>query len=224
MIKQKLLSLLMLTTAVMWIGGASAQTEWNLKKKEAGIEVYVRDVPGSKFQEFRGVVTLQNTRLSSLLAVFDDPSTYTGWMYEVIEAKLLKRVNLYERLTYTLTRAPWPVWNRDLISYSVISQDPKTDTVTLRTSGRADYLPPVPNTIRVPKMTGMWTFKPTGEGGVMVIYQMHSEPGGDLPPGIANMASVDLPYKTLYRLRDFIKQEKYANAVFPQIREPKLPK
>jgi hypothetical protein len=224
MIKQKWLFLLMLTTAVMWTGNASAQTEWKLKKKDAGIEVYVRDAPGSKLQEFKGTVLLQNTRLSSLVAVFDDPSTYTSWMYEVIEAKLLKRVNLYERITYTLTRAPWPVWNRDLISYSVISQDPKTYTVTLRTTGRADYLPPVPNTIRVPKMNATWTFTPTGAGDVMVVYQMHSEPGGDLPPGIANMASVDLPYRTLSMLRDFIKQEKYAKAVFPQVREPGRPK
>lgn len=200
---------------------ASAQTEWKLKKKDAGIEVYVRDVPGSKLMEFRGTMTLPKTSLSSLLATFDDPSTYTGWMYEVIEAKLLKKVNLYERISYTVTRAPWPVWNRDLVSHAVISQDPKTLAVTIRLTGQADYIPPVPKTIRMPKMNGMWTFQPIGAGDVMVTYQMHSDPGGDLPPGLANMAVVDLPYNTLFRLRDFIKQEKYATAVYPQIREPK---
>ena len=111
-----------------------------------------------------------------------------------------------------------------LLSYSIVSQDPKTLTVTISLTGKPDYIPPVPKTVRVPKMTGMWTFTPMGTGDVMVVYQMHNEPGGSLPPGIANMASVDLPYNTLLRLRELIKQEKYATAVYPQVKEPKLAK
>ncbi len=225
--KAKWLLPVIVSIAGLWAADATAQAEqaeWKLKKKDAGIEVYVRDVPGSKLQEFKGVMVLQNTRLSSFLAVFDDTTTYTSWMYEVIDAKLLKRVNLFERFTYTVTRAPWPVWNRDMVSYSVISQDQKTCTVTIRLTGKADYIPPVPNMIRVPKMNGLWTFQPMDTGDVMVTYQMHSEAGGDLPPGLANMAVVSLPYNTLLKLRDFLKQEKYANAVYPQIREPKRQK
>jgi hypothetical protein len=222
--KAKLLLPTILMMAGLWTVYVFAQAEWTLKKKTAGIEVYVREVPGSKLREFKGTMVLQNTRLTSLVAAFDDPSTYTSWMYEVIDAKLLKRINLFERVTYTVTRAPWPVWNRDLVSHSLISQDPKTCTVTIRLTGKADYIPPVPKTIRVPKMNGLWTFQPLDTGEVMVTYQMHSEPGGDLPPELANMAVVDLPYNTLLKLRDFIKQEKYANMVYPQIREPKRPK
>ncbi len=221
MMKLKLLLLMMLMITGPWSADASAQTDWKLKKKNSGIEVYVRDVAGSRFQEFKGIMLLKRTRLTSLVAVFDDPSTYTAWMHEVIEARLLKTVNLYERYTYTVTRAPWPVTNRDLISYSIIGQDPKTLAVTLRTSGKADYIPPVPDRVRVPKMSALWTFMPMNGSDVLVTYQMHSEPGGYITPELANMAVVDLPYNTLYKLRDFIRQEKYARVVYPQIREPK---
>ena len=210
-----------LLTAVLWTTGASARADWKLKKSDGGIEVYVRDVAGSRFKEFKGIMRLKQTRLASLVAVFDDPSTYTTWMHEVIEARLLKTVNLYERYTYTVTRAPWPVANRDLISYSIIAQDPKTLTVTLRTSGKADYIPPVPDRVRVPKMNGLWTFTPLNGGDVLVTYQMHSEPGGYITPELANMAVVDLPYITLLKLRNFLKQPKYAAIAYPQIREPK---
>ncbi len=205
----------------VWIYEASAQTEWKLKKKNAGIEVYVRDVPGSKLQEFKGTMTLPNTRLSSLMAAFEDTSSYTTWMYECIYAKLLKQVNFYERIHHLVTHAPWPVWNRDLITYSIVRQDPKTLAITISLTGKPDYIPPTPKTVRVPKMTGMWAFTPVGTRDVMVVYQMHNEPGGSLPPGIANMASVDLPYNTLLRLRELIKQEKYATAVYAQVQEPK---
>ncbi len=221
MIKLKLFFLIIVMMTGLWIADASAQTDWIMKKRDAGIEVYVRDVPGSKFKEFKGIMHLKKTRLTSLVAIFDDPSTYTTWMHEVIEARLLKTVNLYERYTYTVTRAPWPVTNRDLISYSIIAQDPKTLTVTLRTSGKADYIPPFPDRVRVPKMNALWTFTPVNGGDVMVTYQMHSEPGGYITPELANMAVVDLPYNTLLKLRNFLKQPKYAAIAYPQIREPK---
>lgn len=206
---------------LMWLADASAQSEWKLAKSREGIEIYLRDVPGSNLQEFKGVVTLANTRLSSLLAAFDDPSTHPGWMYECIDAKVLKKINLHERINYTVTHAPWPVWNRDLVTHSRISQDPVTNTVVITLTGLPDYLPPAPKLVRIPKMSATWTFKPMDGGDIMVIYQMHSEPGGTISPGLANMAVVDLPYYTLYRLRNFIKQDKYANAVYPQVKEPK---
>ncbi len=200
---------------------AAERGDWKLKKTSAGIEVYVREVPGSDLNEFKGIMYLKGVRLGSLLAVFDDTPAYPAWMHECIEAKLLKRINLFERITYTVTHAPWPVWDRDIISYSIVKQDPKTLTVTIQLAGRADYLPQVPKRVRVPKLNAVWIFKPMDNGEIMVFYQLHSEPGGTLPAGLANMASVDLPYYTLFKLRDFIKQEKYAGAVYPQVIEPK---
>lgn len=220
MIKKTALLVALLLSCIM-IVDASAQSDWKLKKKKNGIEVYVRDVPGSKLQEFKGTMYLEKTRLSSLMAAFDDTLSYTTWMYECIDAKLLKQVNFFERVHYLVTHAPWPVWNRDLVSFSIVRQDPKTLTITISLTGRPDYIPPVPNRVRIPKMTGLWIFTPTGAGDVMVSYQMHNEPGGSLPAGIANMATVDLPYNTLMRLRELIKQEKYATAAYAQVKEPK---
>ncbi|HPL18511.1 MAG TPA: START domain-containing protein, partial [Spirochaetota bacterium] len=210
MIKKIVCTAVLFIAAVAVIADASAQSEWKLKKKGNGIEVYVRDVPGSRLQEFKGTMYLEKTRLSSLMAAFEDTSSYTAWMYECIDAKLLKQINFYERIHHLVTHAPWPVWNRDLVSYSVCRQDPKTLAITISLTGKPDFIPPLPNTVRIPKMTGTWTFSPAGGGDIMVTYQMHNEPGGSIPAGIANMASVDLPYNTLMRLRELIKQEKYA--------------
>ncbi|MBN2160670.1 MAG: START domain-containing protein [Spirochaetes bacterium] len=194
---------------------------WKLKKKSAGIEVYTRDVAGSKLQEFRAVMYVRDTRLSSLVAVFDDTDSYPRWMFNCYEATVLKKAGLRERITYTATDAPWPVWDRDLVAKSFITQDQKTLAVTITVTGIADYIPPREKRIRLPKMNGRWTFTPVEDGSVRVVYQQHNEPGGTVPPGLVNMAVVDLPYNTLLKLREIVKRDEYAKAVYPQIREPK---
>jgi hypothetical protein len=221
MLKKSTIILLLLLLAGIPVLGDAVKGEWKLKKSKAGIEVFVRDVAGSKLKEFKGVMTLSGTRLQALVAAFDDTSTYTMWMHECIEARLLKKISLRERISYTVTHAPWPVSDRDLVTRSVVSQDLKTLAVTIQMTGLGDYMPKVAKRVRVPMMNGLWVFKPLETGDIVVMYQLHSDPGGDLPAGLANMASVDLPYYTLLKLRDFIKQPKYANAVYTDVVEPK---
>ncbi|HPG51884.1 MAG TPA: hypothetical protein PLL11_15020, partial [Spirochaetota bacterium] len=102
----------------------------------------------------------------------------------------------------------------------LVRQDPKSLTVTLTIRAVPDMLPPVNGRVRIRKLDAVWTFRPEGNGDVTVVYQLHSEPGGSLPPGLANMAVTDLPFNTFIKLRNIIKEEKYAMARFPQITEP----
>jgi hypothetical protein len=197
-----------------------AGNDWKLKKDKNGIKIYLRKVPGSPLKEFMGVVYFKNTRLSSLVAVLDDTSSYPRWMHKCIEARLLKQVSLYNRLSYTVTDAPWPVSDRDLVAYSEITQDAKTGAVIIRISARPDYLPANKKRVRVPRMKGSWTFVPAGQGTIKVVYRMHSDPGGSLPAGLANMAVVDLPFRTLTELRKIVKEGKYANARYELVKEP----
>ncbi|PKL97224.1 MAG: lipid-binding protein, partial [Gammaproteobacteria bacterium HGW-Gammaproteobacteria-7] len=46
--------------AVLMLGLAQVQAaQWRLVKDEAGIRVYLRQVPGSSFQAFRGVTRIR---------------------------------------------------------------------------------------------------------------------------------------------------------------------
>jgi hypothetical protein len=193
---------------------------WTLKKSGDGIEIYLRDFPGSKSKEFRAIMRIPGTSLSSLMAAFDDAPAYPRWMHNCIEARVVKLISPSERYTYSATRAPWPVSPRDMVTHTVVRQDPKTLAVSLEIHAAPDFLPPVSGRVRIPTLDALWTFKPAGNGDVIVIYQLHSEPGGSLPPGLANMAVTDLPYNTFIKLRNIVREEKYAKARFPQITEP----
>jgi len=199
---------------------APIQNDWILQKKEAGIEVYTRKAPGSDFKEFKGIMYIKGARLSSLVAAFDDTSSYTRWMHNCIEAKLIKKTSIFERYTYFVLHAGWPAVDRDNIAYSVITQDRKSLSVTITIIGKPDYMPQHNSRVRIPVMNTIWLFQPSESGPVKIIYQSDSVPGGNLPAGLANLAVVDIPYYTLLNLRNIIKEERYAKASYPEIQEP----
>ena len=200
--------------------GAKAVDGWVLKKKNNGIEAYLRDIPGTDLKEFRGIMYVRGVRLSSMVATFDDTASYTRWMHNCTESRLLKYMNVHERFTYTVTHAPWPAVDRDTVVYSLMSQNPGDLAVTIDIDGRPDYLPKQPDRLRIPMMKATWTFKPLKSGTVMIVYQTITDPGGPLPLWLLNLSVIDLPYYTMDKFRDVIKEYKYAAAMYQVVEEP----
>jgi hypothetical protein len=186
-----------------------AAENWVLEKKNSGIAVYLREVPGSHLKEYRGITYLKDTTLESIEKLFEDTDSYTRWMHNCIEAKLLKMINENERYTYIVIDSPWPVKDRDVITYSKVVLRSKTRGMKIAISGRPKYVPERSDCIRIQKMKGYWLFQPHPDGTIKVTYQIHSEPGGHLPDWLANATVVDIPYNTLLKLKTVIKEKKY---------------
>jgi hypothetical protein len=211
---------LLLCIAQQSVFGAKEADSWVLKKKNNGIEAYLRDVPGTELKEFKGVMYVSGVRLSSMVATFDDTASYTRWMHNCTESRLLKYMNVQERITYTVTHAPWPAVDRDTVVYSLMSQNPDDLSVTIDITGRPEYLPKQPHRLRIPMMKAMWTFKPLKSGTVMIVYQTVTDPGGPLPLWLLNLSVIDLPYFTMYKFREVIKEERYSTAMYHVVEEP----
>jgi hypothetical protein len=54
----------------------------------------------------------------------------------------------------------------------------------------------------VAQVDGFWKFTPKGADQIEVTYQVHTEPGGDVPSWLANKFVVDAPFNTLKALRE----------------------
>ena len=204
-----------LLTGVAW---SDAAPEFSLEKDKNGVKVYTRKIEGSALKEFKGITSIK-TSLTSLVALMDDTAAYTQWLYNVTEAKLIQKINYNERVTYTVIHAPWPVSDRDTVTYSKIVQDPKSKIITIHLKGQPDKMPPQGGKVRVPALKGFWQFIPNKNGYVTVIYQVHSEPGGSIPDAIANSTTTDIPYNTLLNMHKQVKAEKYQNAKIPEVKE-----
>jgi hypothetical protein len=197
---------------------ADGKAEFTVEKEKNGIKVFTRKIEGSALKEFKGVTSIK-TSLTSLVALMDDTAAYTQWLHNVTEAKLVQKINYQERVTYTVIHAPWPVSDRDTVTYSKIVQDPKSKIITIHLKGQPDKMPPQGGKVRVPALKGFWQFIPNKNGYVTVIYQVHSEPGGSIPDAIANSTATDIPYNTLLNMHRVVKAEKYQNAKIAEVKE-----
>jgi hypothetical protein len=197
---------------------AEAPADFALDKDKNGIKVYTRKIEGSSLKEFKGVTSIK-TSLTSLVALMDDTEALTKWLHNCSAAKLVQGMNYFERITYTVINAPWPVSDRDTVTYSKIVQDPKSKIITIYLKGVPDKYPKQGGKVRVPALKGFWQFIPNKSGFVTVIYQVHSDPGGSIPDAIANSTATDIPYNTLLNMHKIVKQDKYQTAKIPQVKE-----
>lgn len=181
-----------------------AQAEnWQLAKDEAGIKVYLSDIPGSQYKAYRAVTTV-NADIKQLLALQADVKGSCKWIFECQEQSVLKTAGEQSWL-YARFSAPWPVTARDSVLHVTSSTAPD-GTVTRVLQALPDFMPKEQGFVRVSQVEGFWTLQPKPAGGVEVVYQAHMEPGGSVPSWLANSFVIDAPFNTLQAFRQTAEQ------------------
>jgi hypothetical protein len=171
---------------------------WQLAKDEAGIKVYLSDIPGSKYKAYRAVTTV-NTDIKHLLALQADVKGACKWIFECREQSVLKTED-GQSWVYTRFSAPWPVTARDSVLH-VTTTVAADGTVTRLLQALPDYVPKEQYFVRVSRIDGFWSLQPKSAGSVEVVYQAHMEPGGSVPSWLANGFVIDAPFNTLQAFR-----------------------
>jgi ribosome-associated toxin RatA of RatAB toxin-antitoxin module len=178
-----------------------SDTGWRLRKEESGVKIYTRSVKGSPFEEFRGIVTIQKTSMTSVLDLITDVQNYPNNFPNCSSSQLLERKGKYDDVHYITIKAPWPVNDRDAIYEEItsITQDGKHAQIQL--IPRGDYKAEKKNFIRVHNGSGFWDLEEVAPNTIQVIYQFHADPAGEIPAWIANSVIVINPLKTLESIR-----------------------
>ncbi|WP_442113649.1 START domain-containing protein [Pseudomonas sp. NUPR-001] len=182
---------------LMLLTGIAHAEAWHLAKDEDGIQVYLDDVPGSKYQRFRGV-TLIKTDVRTLSDLQENLRVACKWLYGCKSMRLLD-VEGDSTWVYLTTELPWPASPRDMV---IQVQTERTDDGLIRhlsaVSGKVERQPGL---IRVTQLKGLWTLIAKGEQLTEVTYQLEAEPAGDIPSWLANQFVIDAPMVSLRTLR-----------------------
>jgi hypothetical protein len=210
LIKKISLSLTFLLAVLISASSFSAP-QWILEKDEDGIQVYVRTPEGKELKEFKGVVNI-NTSLDSLMALMDDTKACTEWILNCTQPKLLKSINFRERFTYQVSNLPWPLTDRDVIIHVLLNQDPLTKVITLNIEAKPNFIPIDEDFVRIETSIGQYIFKPLGDGNVEVVWIQYNDPAGKLSTSLINALVVDMPFKSLEKMRELVQQSKYQKA------------
>ena len=108
------------------------QNDWVEETKEDGIQAYSRLKKGKEYYEFRTVFTTKTTiyKAKKLISDIDNLKT---WLPSTLDSKLLKKESDTEFYGYTVTDAPWPASNRDLVFKMTVKRHSSTSyTITLK--------------------------------------------------------------------------------------------
>lgn len=208
----RLLIALLLSTFFTFTAQAE-NSSWELEKEneDLHLKVFTREIDGSDLKEFRGEM-LVKTEMTTLAALLLDGQSAPKWMHQCEKFELVEQIDPLTAVVYFINGAPWPVDDRDAVISSRMSQDPETLVVTIEIDALSDRLPEDENYVRIPRMSGFWSFTPVDNGKILVRYQVHAEPGGSLPSWLANSVVVDTPYYTMANMVEMLKKEKYQQA------------
>ena len=192
---------------------ASAQeADWQLRKEQGGIRVFTREQQGSNFAAVRAEMILEDVRLSSLVALIDDPSACGLLEARCAESYTVERLSATEQFVYRHNDMPFPIKDRDVVMHFVWTQDPITRIVELDNRSIEGVLPENPKRIRLPSAVSGWRFEPLGEGKVLTSSEGHLEPGASLPAWLLNSLLVDAPFNTMEAVAAAVRLPRYRSA------------
>jgi len=201
--------MLIVAAALMAMSAAFAQEQWREVRNSNGIRVFTRPSANSSLDEFMGK-TVVNAKIEVVVELIRDVDAQPQWMADCIEARVVKKYSEEDMLVYNVTRAPWPVSNRDVVVRSRGGVDVKSGKVSIIFSAVKDS--PVPERSGIVRMTdllGQWHLSKAGDDTTEVTYIMRANPAGNIPASIANMTSKAIPFRTLTNMKQMVKKEKY---------------
>lgn len=175
-----------------------ADQPWHLAANQDNIRVYLRDIPDSNYQSFRGVALIK-ADLRTLSDLQENLRVACKWLYACADMRLL---NLEGENTwvYLTTALPWPAATRDMV-LKVQTERLDDGTLLRHLTAVPGMVPREPGQVRVTQLQGLWKMVPKGERETEVTYELQAEPAGDIPAWLANKFVIDAPLITLKTLR-----------------------
>ena len=197
-------------------------SEWSLTIDRNGIQVYVRDYPGSSVDQFRGETVFASS-MDSVIAVLDDASICDKWLHRCVQAREIERMSFNERFIYQINSVHTLASTRDLIIHTKVQRNVTEGSIIIestavpdycknrntepcRTINRSDY-------VRVTKLVSRWRLLPIEGAKIRVIWEQHIEPAGYLLDFVVNQLLDDVPYNTLNNLRRLASTAPFDRAI-----------
>ena len=195
---------------------AQNQDDWVFKNEKSGVKVYYRQT--SDIYELKLITSIKSS-LSGLVTLLNDVEEYPNWGYKVAESKLLERPSDNELVYYSKLDFPWPLDDRDIIMHNHTTQDPISGKIVATSVAVPTYIPENKGVIRIQNAQTKWTIVPSKGGWLYVEYKIHSDPSGNLPDWLVNLAIDVGPRETISNIRKYVGSPKYQNVKLAYIKE-----
>ncbi len=183
--------------------------EWQTYKQQDDITVsYKKHETG--IIEIKASVLVKNAKASDFMALLSDTDNAANWLENVKSVTLMERLSPSETLVYTHFNSPWPVSDRDLVSYSCYYalEEHKTE---LQIKSQPYAKAEVAGLVRIKDLTAYWRLEQQ-QSNLLVSHQAYADPSGSIPHWLSNKVSLKSVYKTLQALREQLTNNQFSRA------------
>lgn len=196
---------------ILWVHGFTAEPQWKLLGDRNNIQYYEAPVPGSKFNQFKGVA-LVDTGAETIIELLRDIPAYKEWMMDCKKSELIEVVGANdENICYYIYDSQWPVKDRDSFVKSISYNKLDKGVMELRIDSVEDpRYKPDKNHIKM-EMHVTFTGEIIERNRTRVTIQFKFVPGGEIGPGLVHGFIRKLPYTSLLNLKEMVKKDKYIN-------------
>jgi hypothetical protein len=189
------------------LNAQTGEKSWTFVKESQSVKVYERKHEGSGMKEIRLVTTIDRD-IKDVTEYFLNIAKYKDWVYALSEAYTIKNTSKNEQIIYTYTKFPSLFNDRDIVTKSNWSENPKTKCVTIVSKALTDsqkYKPLRADVVRMTVFETTCMLTPKGTGTEFE-YCALTHPGGSMPVWVVNLFVEDGPIKSVAKLKSNLKK------------------
>ena len=199
------MNIILMFVMVLYSSCGVAEEGWQLAQDEDDIRVYTRPNPKTGLKDFKADVIVQASIevVNSHMSALEDQ---TKWMYDRKLTRVLDRPDDRSSIVYSITNAPWPVKDRDVVISFAYSENNTEDFTRIDVVNVDGYYPVDNDMVRVPYLKGYWELTRLDDNSTKIVFMNAATPGCDIPDWLADSFVLDMPYHSLNNFRDLLNK------------------
>ena len=186
--------------------GVAQGNDWRLIKEQQGIQIHYRYPEGSRYRQYQGEVVV-NAKPDRIVRLLQDLEKISEWHYRTKQATVLNIIDVTNAYVHIINTPPWPIRARDVVCKVSLRIDDSNNQISITLTSVDNKLPPTEQYIRIPNLAAEWLIRPLSDNSSSVRYQVHMDPGGNIPVWLFNNFSMDVPLRSLIKLRQLLNSD-----------------
>jgi Polyketide cyclase / dehydrase and lipid transport len=183
---------------------ATTGDQWELELDKEGIRVYTQLEGVSPYKQVKVTATI-NAPLEKVMEILTAFSNYNNWMHQVQESYLVNQIDS-AYYVFILEDAVWPMQDRYQVSKLNIRQSLTKSQVRFRAV--PNIIEKRTDAIQIKQYEGYWELEDRADHQCTLEYVVIQNPGGHVPPWLANLHAVENPFQSVYRLKELAENAK----------------
>jgi uncharacterized membrane protein len=178
--------------------------QWELELDKEGIRVYTQLEGDSPYKQVKVTATI-NAPMEKVMEILLAFGSYNTWMNHIQESYLLNQSDS-SYYVFILEDASWPMQNRYQVSRLNVRQAVTDAEIQFRAI--PNFIEKRTDAIQIKQYEGYWELHDRADHQCTLEYVLIHNPGGYVPPWLANVYAVENPFQSIYKLKELAENAK----------------